>query len=51
MSKKIAGIYLKNDLNYVRRSDLEKKDFHIVCMYVCIFISSIKHGYTFVNEK
>ena len=32
--KKRAGIYLQNDLNYVRRDDLEKEDFHIVIVDV-----------------
>ena len=23
----------------------------LVCMYVCIIFISLKHGYTFINEK
>ena len=29
-NKKRSGIYLKNGLNYLRRNNLERKDFHIV---------------------
>ena len=32
--KKRAGIYLKNDMKYIRRFDLEKEDFHIVVIDV-----------------
>ncbi len=32
--KKRAGIYLKNDINYIRRLDLEKENFHIVVVDV-----------------
>ena len=31
-----AGIYLKNDLKYVRRNNLKKKDFHIVIVDVVL---------------
>ena len=36
LDKKRAGIYLKNDLKYVRRSDLEKEDFHTVIVDVFV---------------
>ena len=32
--KKRAGIYLKNDIKYIRRLDLEKENFHIVVVDV-----------------
>ena len=32
--KKRSGIYLKNDINYTRRKDLEKNDVHIVIVDV-----------------
>ena len=34
--KKRAGIYVKQDINYTRRSDLEKEDFHIVIVDVIL---------------
>ena len=34
LDKKSAGIYLKNDIKYIRRNDLEKEDFHIVIVNV-----------------
>ena len=42
--KKRAGIYLKNDVNYgavnyIRRSDLEKPDFHIVIVDIMSNVS------------
>ena len=33
-SKKRAGIYVKQDLNYTRRSDLAKENFHVVILDV-----------------
>ena len=35
-SKKCAGIYLKQDLNYTRRTDLEKENFHVVVIDVVL---------------